>query len=420
MTKAYDTFWTQFYDSPECSDKYRKLPKLSLGNEKLTSLARIIKRGWQDERYLPTNFSESFLRSCFFGKQSLMDISAETILDFIGDDKEVEAVKKLLRFGKMQLDGESLKVLHKFSPDASVSVSNLVEEACIVVVQNILDELDVVIQEWNKELKDLLDLKEFNFVMNQRQACLSRERSFNVYDDLTNLEKELPHVLWTTFFQGWSDEQIDFYFNMLRRNTIPCNCGGFGSKHLMGNDISSCGSFMSTVRHDWVLCTIKEKLEDALSREGTFFASANDWKFVVRHHSVNQDYTWPEELGMQFGDKNPHLLVYSTTPQKKVMIVEASVMWEEWYKLSPDQRLYNTKTKEFASTVEKLVKNGFEVEFRDIEMGCRGVLSRDLYKLLKEDFKMEHGEVSKTMEAVSKGIVCFAYQKFALMMSQQQ
>lgn len=413
LTTAYDTFWTQFYDNPVCSDKYRKLPKLSLGNEKLRSLARIIKRGWQDERYLPTKFSESFLRSCFFGKQTSMDISAEMILDFIGDDKEVEAVEKLLNGRQMQLDGESLKVLHKFSPDASVSVSNFVEEAFITVVQNILDELDQVVQEWNKELKDLLDLKEFNFVMKQREACLSREPSSTIYDDLTGLEKELPHKLWTTFFKGWSDKQIDFYFKMLSRNTITCECGGgFGSKHLMGNDNSGCGSLMSTLRHDWVLSEIKEKLEEAMCKEGTFFASANDWKFLERFHSTNQDYTWPEELGMEFCDKTPHLLVYSTTPQKKVMIVEASVMWEEWYKLSPDERLYKTKTAEFKKTVDKLVGNGFEVEFRDVEMGCRGVLSRKLYKLLNEDFKMEHGEVSKTMEAVSRGIVGFAYNKF--------
>lgn len=45
-------------------------------------------------------------------------------------------------------------------------------------------------------------------------------------------------------------------------------------------------------------------------------------------------------------------------------------------------------------------------------MGCRGVLSRKLYELLNEDFKMEHGEVSKTMEEVSKGIIGFAYKKF--------
>lgn len=414
LTKAYDTFWTQFYDNPVCSDKYRKLPKLSLGNEKLRSLARIIKRGWQDERYLPANLSESFLRSCFFGKQSSMDISAEMILDFIGDDEGVKAVKKNLKRRKEQLDIESLKVLHKCSPDASLSVSNLVEEACITVVQNILDELDEVVQEWNKELKDLLDLKEFNFVMKQREACLSREPSFIVYDDLTGLEKELPHVLWTTFFEGWSTGQIDFYFKMLSRNTMTCDCGGFASKHFMGNDASCCGNLMSTLRHDWVLREIKEKLEEAMCKEGTFFSSADDWKFLERFHSKNQDYTWPEELGMEFGDKTPHLLVYSTTPQKKVMIVEASVMWEEWYKTSPDQRMYKTKTAEFESTVRKLEKNGFEVVFRDVEMGCRGVLSRKLYELLNEDFKMEHGEVSKTMEEVSKGIVGFAYNKFVL------
>lgn len=202
---------------------------------------------------------------------------------------------------------------------------------------------------------------------------------------------------------------------MLREaESYRCRCSkGRGSKHIMGQDGTKCLVKMRTKRHDWVLAEISNKMKQATieAREGSFLYSPSNWKFLLRFCSKNVSYDWPRDLLFMEGEEKPHVLMY-LLEEKKVMIVEIKVSWEHWLNLQEYEKRYKDKLEEYEGTVDKLKKNGYEVKFKFIELGCRGVFCQELDELFREEFKMEPDESSDALKAISKKLISFPYNEY--------
>lgn len=213
-----------------------------------------------------------------------------------------------------------------------------------------------------------------------------------------------------------NEDKKNFYFEMLgKAESCICRCEEFGSKHIMGQDRTECLVEMRTKRHDWVLAEILNKMEQATieATEGSFFYSPYNWKFLLRFWSKNVSYDWPRDLLFMRGEKKPHVLMY-LLEEKRVMIVEIRVSWERWLDLQEYEQRYKDKLEEYEGTVDKLKKNGYEVKFKLIELGCRGVFCQELDKLFREEFKMERDESLDALKAISKKLISFPYKEYKL------
>lgn len=193
-----------------------------------------------------------------------------------------------------------------------------------------------------------------------------------------------------------------------------CRCETHGSKHIMGQDGELCLENMRIKRHDWILAEISKKMEQATieAREGSFLYSPSNWELLLRFHSEDRAfYIWPQDLKFLVRKKKPHVLMY-LPKEKRVMIVEIKVSWERWLNLQEYEQRYQNKLKEYKGTVDELKKNGYEVKFKYIELGCRGVYCSELDKLFREEFKMDPDESSDALKAISKKLISFPYNEY--------
>lgn len=195
--------------------------------------------------------------------------------------------------------------------------------------------------------------------------------------------------------------------------SYSCRCKTHGSKHIMGQDGTKCLVKMCTKRHDWVLAEISNKMKQAIieAKEGYFLYSPSNWKLLSRMCSRNEYYEWPQDLLFMRGEKKPHVLLY-LLEEKKVMMVEIKVSWERWLHLQEHEQRYDNKLKEYEGTVDEFKKNGYEVKFKFIELGCRGVYCSELEKLFREEFKMEPDESLDALKAISKKLISFPYNEY--------
>lgn len=185
------------------------------------------------------------------------------------------------------------------------------------------------------------------------------------------------------------------------------------TKHITGTDGSNCKVAMNTRRRDWILKQILNVMRDAIdSKESSLLFPSASWEFLEYLPSEDISYRWPEVLGMhEVNDKKPHLLAYSTK-EKKVMVLEVTVKWEHWLKLPLYEQVFVNIPTIYQKTIEKLQQNGFDVKFKYIEIGCRGIYCQDLYDLFEEDFQMEHDDILETMKDMSVGTLRFLYESY--------
>lgn len=220
--------------------------------------------------------------------------------------------------------------------------------------------------------------------------------------DLEGYEADLAHVRWPTFCDGWNADKQAFYYQMLgEANTFICRCGERGSIHILGVDgINNCMRAMCKCRLNRIFEQIREKMRTAITRvdaQDSFLSAADGWGFL--------EFVVPPFLE-RYIVETPKLMVYSME-KRKVMIVHVTVRWES--------RLDNPNPEPtYGGTVQNLRMNGFSVEIRNIEIGCRGVYCPTLYQLFHEDFQMGDEEVEVTMMNISKGILSCPYEHHRL------
>lgn len=223
--------------------------------------------------------------------------------------------------------------------------------------------------------------------------------------DLEGFEQNLAHRRWNLFYDGWSEDERDFYIRMLGEATnVSCrHCGRHGSRHFLGVDGHSCLREMCARRRSQILAKIRQKMETAITTadENSFFFNAGDgWDFLG---SLVPPFLPIRE------DEKPKLMVFSME-QRKVMIVNVTVRWE--------RGLANPNPEPYQGIVQRLRENNFVVEIRNIEIGCRGVYCQKLYDLFHGDFNMGENEIEVTMMDISKGILSCAYESYRLRLEQ--
>lgn len=219
----------------------------------------------------------------------------------------------------------------------------------------------------------------------------------NLYG-LEGFEQKLAHLRWDSFLNGWDEDKRDFYSQMLgKAENALCRCGKFGSRHFLGVDADQCGREMNVRRLSQIFAKIRPKMETAIGTvdaRSFLFNAGDGWSFLgVAVPPFLQQYIRE--------DQKPKLMVFSMEP-RKVMIVNVTVRWE--------RGLAYPNPEPYQGTVQSLRENNFDMEIRNIEIGCRGVYCQKLYDLFHDDFQMGDEDIKDTMLDISKGILSCAYE----------
>lgn len=226
----------------------------------------------------------------------------------------------------------------------------------------------------------------------------------NLYG-LEGFEQNLAHMRWNSFFDGWDEDKRAFYFQMLGEANALCRCGKIGSRHFLGVDGDQCLWEMNARRRNQIFAKIRQKMETAIRTvdANSFLFNAGDgWGFL--------GLVVPPFLQQYIReDKKPNLMVFSME-QRKVMIVNVTVRWE--------RGLAYPNPEPYKGTVKSLRRNNFDVQIRNIEIGCRGVYCQQLYALFHDDFQMGDEEIEVTMMDISKGILSCAYEFYRRLLNQ--
>lgn len=398
LTEAYNEFWQTLYNLPEYTLGNKiKLINNNLGHDKLLAIVRVLKRGWKDERYFPKRLAKPLLEACLFNRESENEVDFKPTMFYkYIDPIDLEIIENAGDF----VDVESLKVFEKYCPGTRVSLGDKVKSACIEVLHKIMfRDIKNIHEIWTLELVGLLDFKEFTFAI-KKQPTISAV----LEDDVITTS---PHRLWGTFFYKWSDQIREFYFKSLKNLEFKtcnfCYQSNVSAKHILSNCGSTSHFRMTKERHDCALNVVVYKLKEALDHS-PYFSLSKHWKMKVM--SQNYRTPWPQELEMLNSlNKFPHIVVWTTYPRKKALVIEITVSWDCWI----DGSLYYSKTAKYRSFMDVLKHHGFETDFQDIKMGSRGILSPDLYRVLDKICGMSHSEISKTMEKISKKSIELAY-----------
>lgn len=315
LTDAYKEFWDSVYDKHTTGHKV-KLLRSDLAYEDLVAIGQVLKRGWEDERFLPTCLAQPLLEASIFNKSyENCSLTYKMFFKYV-EPNELELIKTA---NEGKIDAICLDIFKKYHPAISDLVGYNVKEACAKVLLEMItlrhntDNRTV----WARILSKMdINIDQFQFVYDQTKNLVLRI-------DYPDLERGAPHNMWGTFLYGWDRKLKHFYYKILENRCFEmckfCNSKDIDSKHILANCRKDNHLNTLFIKWDHLNKFLKERhaevLQILVDKLNSAYKDKPNWDIVEKHKN-NQ--SWPKELEMlEDLALQPSIVIYTTKSDKK-------------------------------------------------------------------------------------------------------